>query len=374
MWLAAWAATPKEILVTQFRIEQVAGRSETEREAVLADPGFGSQFSDHLALIDWDSEQGWHDHRIVGYQPFTLDPASAVLHYAQEAFEGLKAYAHADGSIWRFRAEVNAARLQRSCRRLALPELSVKDFLDGIDQLVAVDRQWVPRGKEQSLYLRPFMFARSEFLAVKPSTKVTYAVIASPSGSYFGGSGITPVKIWFTREFSRAAPGGTGFAKCGGNYAASMIAQQEAEANGCSQVAFLDAVEHRYVEELGGMNVCALTSTGQLITPMLTDSILEGVTRSAVLRLAADMGLEVQERRLTQEELYGRIDDGSITEVFACGTAAIITPVASFSDAEGTHQVGDGSVGATTLALRTQLTDIQYGQRPDPYGWMRQIV
>lgn len=360
--------------MTEFRLEVAPSRTAAEREAVLAGPGFGSNFSDHMTLIDWSKDRGWHDHRVVPYAPFTLDPASAVLHYAQEVFEGLKAYAHADGSVWRFRAEVNAARLQRSCRRLALPELSVEDFLASVDRLVEVDRDWVPRGAEQSLYLRPFMFARSPLLAVKPSTKVTYAVIASPSGSYFGGSGVAPVKIWFSRDFTRAAPGGTGFAKCGGNYAASMVAQQEAEANGCSQVAFLDAVERRFVEELGGMNLFAVTADGRVVTPRLTDSILEGVTRSAVLQLAAESGLNVEERRLEQAELYRGIDDGSIAEVFACGTAAIITPVASFADTEGTHVVGDGSPGKTTLALRQRLTEIQYGQRPDPHGWMHRII
>ena len=360
--------------MADFRLDTATRRPQAEREAILADPGFGSNFSDHMVLIDWNPERGWHDHRIVGYAPFTLDPASAVFHYAQEAFEGLKAYAHEDGSIWRFRADVNAARFQRSARRLALPELSVDDFLTGIDRLVEVDREWVPRGAEQSLYLRPFMFAHSAFLAVKPSTSVTYAVIASPSGAYFGGSGGQPVKIWVSRDFSRAAPGGTGFAKCGGNYAASMVAQQEAEAAGCSQVAFLDAVEHRYVEELGGMNLFAVTADGRVITPALTDSILEGVTRSAVLRLAADAGLAVEERRLSQQELHRGIDDGGIREVFACGTAAIITPVASFTDPDGTHTVADGQPGTTTLDLRRQLTEIQYGRRPDPYGWMHRIV
>ena len=360
--------------MADFRLEPAVRRPQAEREAILASPGFGSNFSDHMVLIDWDPERGWHDHRVVGYAPFTLDPASAVFHYAQEAFEGLKAYAHADGSIWRFRADVNAARLQRSARRLALPELNVNDFLTGIDRLVEVDRDWVPRQAEQSLYLRPFMFAHSAFLAVKPSIEVTYAVIASPSGAYFGGSGVQPVKIWFSRDFCRAAPGGTGFAKCGGNYAASMVAQQEAEAAGCSQVAFLDAVEHRYVEELGGMNLFAVTTDGHVITPELTDSILEGVTRSAILRLAADSGLTVEERRFAQQELYQGIDDGIIREVFACGTAAIITPVASFADPDGVHIVADGQPGETTLALRQQLTEIQYGQRPDPYGWMHRIV
>lgn len=360
--------------MTEFAVHRVDKGSAEERARILADPGFGVRFSDHMALVDWTTERGWHDHRIVGYAPFTLDPASAVFHYAQEVFEGLKAYAHADGSLWRFRAEVNAARFQRSARRLGLPELSIEDFLASVDALVRVDQDWVPRGEEQSLYLRPFMYARSPSLAVKPSSSVGYAVIASPSGAYFGGSGLQPVTIWFTREYSRAAPGGTGFAKCGGNYAASMIAQREAEAHGCSQVAFLDAAEHRYVEELGGMNLFAVTDNGQVITPRVTETILEGVTRSAILRLAADSGLVVEERRLELSELYSGLDEGRFTEVFACGTAAIITPVAGFRDSDGEHIVADGRPGVTTLMLRRQLTEIQYGLRPDPYGWMHRIA
>ena len=360
--------------MTSFTIHDAPVRTEEERAAVLSDPGFGARFSDHMALIEWTSEEGWHDRRIVGYGPFELDPAAAVFHYAQEAFEGLKAYAHADGSVWRFRAEVNADRFQRSCRRLGLPELPAEDFLASVDELVTIDRDWVPTGQEQSLYLRPFMFARSPFLAVKPSTVVTYAVIASPSGAYFGGSGVQPVDIWFTRDYSRAAPGGTGFAKCGGNYAASMIAQQEAEANGCSQVGFVDAVEHRYVEELGGMNLFAVTTDGRVLTPALTDSILEGVTRGAILRLATESRLTVEERRITLDELYAGIDDGTIGEVFACGTAAIVTPVGSLRDRDGVHIVGDGTPGRVTLSLRTTLTDLQYGLRADTHGWMHRII
>ena len=357
-----------------FHVHPAHRASPAAREVALTDPGFGTRFSDHMARIDWAAGRGWYDHRIVGYGPFELDPASAVFHYAQEAFEGLKAYAHADGSIWRFRAEVNAERFARSCRRLGLPELPVEDFLASVDELVALDRDWVPTGAEQSLYLRPFMFARSPMLAVKPSTSVTYAVIASPSGSYFGGSGLQGVDIWFTRDYTRAAPGGTGFAKCGGNYAASMVAQAEAEAEGCSQVGFVDAAEHRYVEELGGMNLFLVTDDAVLITPELTDTILEGVTRSAILQLAADLGLTVEERRVPLEELFGGLDAGTITEVFACGTAAVITPVASLSDVDGRHRVGDGEPGEATLALRGRLTDIQYGRAADVYGWMHRIV
>ena len=360
--------------MTDFTITVEPRSTAEQRAEILTSPGFGARFSDHMTLIDWTADTGWTNHRVVPYAPFTLDPASAVLHYAQEAFEGLKAYAHADGSVWRFRAEVNAERFQRSCRRLGLPELSTDDFLASVDRLVEVDRDWVPTGAEQSLYLRPFMFARSPFLAVKPSTSVTYAVIASPSGAYFGGTGVQPVDIWFTRDFSRAAPGGTGFAKCGGNYAASMIAQQEAEANGCSQVGFVDAVEHRYVEELGGMNLFAVTTDGRVLTPALTDSILEGVTRGAILRLATESRLTVEERRITLDELYAGIDDGTIGEVFACGTAAIVTPVGSLRDRDGVHIVGDGTPGRVTLSLRTTLTDLQYGLRADTHGWMHRII
>ncbi|MGD8215920.1 branched-chain amino acid aminotransferase [Aestuariimicrobium sp. Y1814] len=361
-------------MTTTFTIEQATGRSAQEREALLAAPGFGTIFSDHMSRIDWTADGGWHDHRVVGYAPFALDPASAVFHYAQEAFEGLKAYAHADGSVWRFRADVNAERFQRSCRRLGLPELPVEDFLASVDELVTLDQAWVPRGEEQSLYLRPFMFARTAALAVKPSTQVTYAVIASPSGAYFGGSGVVPVDIWFTRSYSRSAPGGTGFAKCGGNYAASMVAQQEAEANGCSQVGFVDATEHQWVEELGGMNLFAVSADGELVTPQLSETILEGVTRGAVLTLVEDAGLSVTERRVSLDELYEGIDSGHFTELFACGTAAVITPVASLKDEDGQHVVSGREPGATTLALRQQLTDIQYGLAEDRHGWMHRIV
>ncbi|MDF1488316.1 branched-chain amino acid aminotransferase [Tessaracoccus caeni] len=360
--------------MTTFAIEKTTGRSAEERAAILANPGFGSNFSDHMTLIDWTADKGWHDHRVVPYGPFTLDPASAVLHYAQEAFEGLKAYARADGSVWRFRADVNAARFARSCRRLGLPELSEEDFLASIDELVRVDHDWVPTGDEQSLYIRPFIFARSPYLAVKPSTTVTYAVIASPSGAYFAGGGVQPVDIWFTRDYTRAAPGGTGFAKCGGNYASSMVAQIEAEANGCSQVGFVDAVERRYVEELGGMNLFAITADGRLITPALTETILKGVTRGAILQLASDAGLKVEETRIARDDLFADIDAGRVTEVFACGTAAVITPVASFKDPDGIHAVGSREPGPRTLELRRALTEIQYGLRPDTHGWMTQIL
>ena len=360
--------------MAEFRLETAVRRPEAERNAILAAPGFGSNFSDHMVVIDWDRERGWHDHRITGYAPFTLDPASAVFHYAQEAFEGLKAYAHADGSLWRFRAEVNAARFQRSARRLALPELSTGDFLAGIDRLVEVDRDWVPRGAEQSLYLRPFMFAHSAFLAVKPSATVTYAVIASPSGAYFGGSGVQPVKIWVSRDFSRAAPGGTGFAKCGGNYAASLAAANEAAAHGCGQVLYLDGAEHRWLEECGTMNFMMITAGGQLVTPAL-GSILDGITRDSLLTLAGEHGLEAVERPISIDELRDGIASGQVTETFACGTAAVITPITGFDSPEhGAQVVGDGEPGEKTGRLRAHLLDIQYGRAEDRHGWMHRVA
>src|SRR6476661_67794 len=257
-------------------------RSDDERAAVLAAPGFGKYFTDHMALATWTAGHGWHSAQVRPYGPLQLDPSAAVLHYAQEIFEGLKAYRHADGSVWAFRPDQNAARFQRSARRLALPELPADDFVEAVRALVAADVDWVPAfgSGEASLYLRPFMFASEAFLGVRPASEVTFCVIASPAGAYFSG-GVQPVSIWLSSEYTRAAPGGTGAAKCGGNYAASLAAQVEATANGCDQVAFLDAVERRWVEELGGMNLYFVHRDGSIVTPELTGTILEGITRSS---------------------------------------------------------------------------------------------
>ena len=263
-----------------------ARAATAERQAILDDPGFGVHFTDHMAVATWTAADGWHDSAVVPYGPFSLDPATAVLHYAQEVFEGLKAYRHADGSVWLFRPDQNAARMVRSSARLALPELPAADFLASIDALVAADAAWVPSAAEQSLYLRPFMFASEAFLGVRPAQRVTYCCIASPAGPYFA-SGVRPVSIWISTRYTRAAPGGTGAAKCGGNYAASLVAQQEAASHGCDQVMFADAAEHAWLEELGGMNVYVVTADNELLTPELTGSILEGVTRDSILTLAA---------------------------------------------------------------------------------------
>jgi branched-chain amino acid aminotransferase len=352
---------------------------DDQREAVLANPGFGKTFTDHMVLATWAAGHGWHDAKVTAYGPLSLDPSAAVLHYAQEVFEGMKAYRHADGSIWTFRPEVNAARFARSARRLALPELTAGDFIESLRALVTADERWVPAGDggEASLYLRPFMFASEAFLGVRPAVRVTYCVIASPAGPYFAG-GLKPVSIWLSTEYSRAAPGGTGEAKCGGNYAASLAAQVQATTNGCDQVAFLDAVERQWVEELGGMNLFFVQGDGTLVTPELTGTILEGVTRSSVLELAADLGLKVDERRISIDEWRDGAASGEITEVFACGTAAAVTPVGRLAWQGGEVVIGDhhvnSGVGSVTASLRSSLLDLQYGRAADTRGWLTRLV
>jgi branched-chain amino acid aminotransferase len=340
---------------------------------MLANPGFGMYFTDHMAVATWTAADGWHDSAIVPYGPFSLDPATAVLHYAQQVFEGLKAYRHDDGSIWTFRPDQNAERMHRSARRLALPVLPAEDFLCSIEELVAADIGWVPTAPEQSLYLRPFMFATEAFLGVRPAKRVTYCCIASPAGAYFA-SGVKPINIWISKIHSRAAPGGTGAAKCAGNYAASLLPQQQASEHGCDQVMFADAAEHRWMEELGGMNVYLMTTDNELITPELTGSILEGVTRDSILTLASEFGLTPVERRIEITELLDGIGSGTVTELFACGTAAVATPIGTLHDEEGSYQVGSGESGETTLAIRQRLLDIQYGRADDKYGWLRRIL
>lgn len=350
-----------------------AGAADGIREAVLADPGFGRHFTPHMVTARWTREAGWHDGRVEPYGPIVLDPAAAVLHYAQEVFEGLKAYRHADGSVWAFRPEANAERFARSARRLALPELPPVDMLRSLEVLVAADREWVPAGEEQSLYLRPFMFASEPFLGVRPADEVRYVLIASPAASYFGG-GARPVAIWLTTTFTRAAPGGTGTAKCGGNYAAGLAAQLEAAEHGCQQVCFLDAAERRWVEELGGMNLFFVHADGRIVTPALTGTILEGITRSALLEIAKDLGHDVAEERVDVDDWRRGAADGSITEVFACGTAAVITPLGRLVWDGGEVVHGDGEAGPVTVALRSGLLDIQYGRAADPRGWMRRLA
>lgn len=351
--------------------ESLDHRSEADLEAIFADPGFGRHFTDHMGVATWTRDEGWHDAEVRPYGPLQIDPASAVLHYAQEIFEGLKAYRHADGSVWLFRPEKNAERFIRSAHRLALPELPVEDFIAGVEAVVRADQRWVPSGAEQSLYLRPFMIAHENFLGVRAAHRALFAVIASPVGAYFPG-GVKPVDIWVSTHFNRAGAGGTGAAKCGGNYAASLLPQEEAHARGCSQVLFLDASEHRWIEELGGMNLCFITADGRLVTPELSGSILEGVTRDSILTVAGDLGLEVEERRVDFTQLLDDIRSGAVTEVFACGTAAVVTPINGFKapDLEVTIPAAPGEY---TMRIREMLLDIQYGRREDTHGWMRRV-
>ncbi len=341
-------------------------------KGVWADPGFGQHFTDHMAVAKWTLDQGWHDDRLVDYAPITMDPASAVYHYAQEIFEGLKAYRHADGSVWLFRPEANAERFKNSAHRLALPVLPPEDFVTSVRQLTALDSRWVPGGAEQSLYLRPFMMAAENYLGVRPAHSVLYAVIASPVGSYFSG-GVAPVDIWLSTDFSRVAPGGTGSAKCGGNYAASLLAQELAYEQGCSQVLFVDAVEKRWIEELGGMNFFLITADDELVTPELNGNILPGVTRDSLLTIAPELGLKPVERQVSLEEVTSGITSGAIRELFACGTAAVITPIRSLKSKDAEYVI-DVDQATHTIPLRNHLLDIQYGRIPDNHGWMQQVV
>ena len=350
-----------------------APRSPSERAALLESPAFGTVFTDHMARITWTADGGWQDRRVEKHGPLLLDPAAAVLHYGQEIFEGLKAYRHADGSVWTFRAHANAARFAASARRLALPELPAEDFLGSIEALVATDAAWVPDGDETSLYLRPFMYASEAFLGVRPARAVEYLVIASPVGPYFAG-GVRPVAIWVAEDFHRAGPGGTGAAKCGGNYAASLLPQQEAYEKGCEQVCFLDAATNTQLEELGGMNVFMVSASGTVTTPALSGTILEGVTRSSVIALLRASGREVIERSIPLAELRAGLQDGSVAEVFACGTAAVVTPIGRLAAEDFDLMVGDGGTGPVTAGIRSALTDIQYGRAADPHGWMHRIV
>ena len=359
---------------TTFALTERPERASAEAIAeVLANPGFGTTFTEHMVLVDWDATQGWHDARIVPYGPIPLEPSAAVFHYGQEIFEGMKAYRHEDGTIWTFRPERNAERFNNSARRLALPELPPTTFLDAIKELVTLDQAWVPEAGtgETSLYLRPFMIATEEALGVRPSNKALFCVIASPAGAYFAG-GLKPVSLWVSEKYVRAAEGGTGAAKCGGNYAASLASQAEGIEHGCDQVVFLDAAEHRYVEELGGMNLFFVYADGRLVTPKLTGTILPGVTRSSLVELARERGMDVQERLFSIDEWRDGVASGEITEVFACGTAAVISPVGRLAWNGGEVAMPDRH--EVTMSLRQELLDIQYGRGEDGHGWLYQLV
>ena len=344
-----------------------------ERAERLANPGFGRVFTDHMVTIRYSEDRGWHDARVSARAPLTLDPATSVLHYAQEIFEGLKAYRTADGGVSLFRPIDNARRFRQSARRMAMAELPEALFLQSLRELVNVDRDWIPEIEGGALYLRPFMFASEVFLGVKPASEYLYMVIASPVGSYFKG-GAPSISLWVSQDYTRAAPGGTGAAKCGGNYAASLIAQAEASRQGCDQVVFLDAVERRYVEELGGMNIFFVFDDGTIATPPLAGTILAGITRDSVLALAGEAGLQVREEPYSIDQWRADAASGRLREAFACGTAAVVTPIGSVASPEGRFTIGNAGPGEITTQLRDALVAIQRGQAPDAHGWIERIA
>jgi len=343
-----------------------------ERAARLVDPGFGRVFTDHMVTVRWTHDRGWCDAEVRPREPFQLDPASAVLHYAQEIFEGLKAYRTRNGGVYLFRPERNARRFQQSAERLAMPIVPEELFLRAIEELVKIDSAWIPGG-EGSLYLRPFMFANEAFLGVRPSLEYLFVVIASPVGAYFKG-GKKAVSVWLSETYTRAAPGGTGAAKCGGNYAASLLAQAEATKHGCDQVVFLDAAQHRWVEELGGMNVFFVFDDGSMLTPPLGGTILPGVTRDAILTLAREEGRTVREELYSYDQWRADAQSGKLRECFACGTAAVVSPIGEIKSASGDFVIGNGAGGSVTDGLKAKLVGIQRGEIPDTQGWVHKVL
>ena len=362
----------------EFTITPTANPTpDAERAKILEDPAFGQQFTDHMVSIDWTEDEGWHNAQVRANEPISLDPASNVFHYGQAIFEGLKAYRHADGSITAFRPEQNAKRLNNSANRMAMPELPEEVFLEAVRQIVDIDKAWVPEaGGEASLYLRPFMIGTEKTLGVKPSSSYSFYIIASPAGAYFSG-GVKPVSVWISEDYVRAAPGGTGDAKFAGNYAASLLAQQQAAEKGCDQVVWLDAIERKYIEEMGGMNLMFVEGSGadaKIITPALSGSLLPGITRKSLLQVAEDLGYSTEERKITVEEWRSGVENGTITETMACGTAAVITPVGTVKSNEGEFTVNNNEAGEITMAMRERLRGIQTGEVEDTHGWNTVLI
>ena len=343
----------------------------TRAEAIV-DPGFGKVFTDHMVTIEWDEDRGWHSATLGPRGPLSLDPACAVLHYAQEIFEGLKAYRLADGTMALFRPEQNARRFNHSADRLAMPHVPEDVFVEAIRQLVLADRDWFPTVEGGSLYVRPFMIATEAFLGVRPAKQYKFLVIVSAAGNYFK-SGAPAVSIWVSQDYTRAAPGGTGAAKCGGNYAASLVPHANAVRRGHDQVCFLDAAEHRWVEELGGMNLFFVLDDGTLITPPLTGTILAGITRDSLITLAREDGLTVVEERYAIDQWRADAESGRLTEAFACRTAAVVTAIGKVASRDGEFVVGSGGTGQTTQRLRDKLVAIQRGTAEDRHGWVMRL-
>ena len=358
-----------------FRTEPKSSPTPADHRAdLMAKPAFGRVFTDHMAIMKYTQAKGWHDAAITARAPLSIDPAASVLHYAQEIFEGLKAYRTEGGAIALFRPDQNAKRFRASAARMAMADLPEELFISAIENLVRHDADWVPAGEGKSLYIRPFMIAVDAFLGVKPASDYLFVVIACPVEGYFSACGAGCVSVWVSEDYSRAASGGTGAAKCGGNYAASLLAQQDSLHNRCEQVLFLDSQEHRFVEEMGGMNVMFVRDDNTLVTPPLTGTILPGITRDSLMVLARDMGMNVAETPLDIDEIFSGVASGRYIEAFACGTAAVVAPIGSLRRRSGVVTFGDGQTGGKmALTLRRKLTDIQSGCGPDPYGW-RSII
>ena len=345
------------------------------RDALVAEGGFGQYYTDHMVICQWDEKSGWAEPELVPYGPLSLDPATAVFHYGQEIFEGMKAYRQPDGGIALFRPEANAKRFARSAARLALPEMPVELFMETVEALVKQDAGWVPNKVGESLYIRPFMIATEVGLGVRPSNKATYILIATPAGAYFDPS--KAVSVWISTEYVRASQGGTGEAKCGGNYAASLVAQKAAAKEGCDQVVWLDAVERKWVEEMGGMNLYFVKGKGKdatIFTPKLTGTLLPGVTRDSILSVAADLGYKVEEGMISTSDWQAGIASGEITETFACGTAAVVSPIGQAKSTMGTWVTGDGQPGVITMQIRNHLLAIQHGNLEDKHGWVKRVL
>ncbi|QJC21448.1 branched-chain amino acid aminotransferase [Arcanobacterium buesumense] len=351
-------------------VEHPAPASEEKYRAVMKSLKFGEGFGDYMARVSWDGERGWHGHRIEPYGPLALDPAGAVLHYGQEVFEGLKAYRHADGSVWTFRPAYNAARLNASNQRLMIPQFPIEDFLGSIAALVRADRRWVPASAGASLYLRPFVFGSEAFLGVRAANRFEYAVVASPSGPYFT-HGFTPINVWVEQTHHRAGPGGMGDVKTGGNYAASFYAKSHAFERGFDEVLFLDAATNSFIDELGAMNVFVVMADGSVRTPALSGTILPGSTRSAILYILDDEGVLAHEESIGLDELWAGIKSGAVVEMFACGTAAAVVSIGSLTKG---HERLNLPGSAFAHRIYKALTDIQFGIAPDRFGWMYKLA
>ena len=341
-----------------------------ETRKPLPDPDtlvFGKTFTDHMFLMNYDAGQGWHDPRIVPYGPLSLEPSCMVFHYAQELFEGMKAYRTPEGKVQLFRPMENALRFNSSCERMCVPAIDPDFFVDAVKALVKVDQAWVPNKKGASLYIRPFVFATDPSLGVHASHSYLFVIILCPVGSYYA-EGINPVKIYVEDADVRAVRGGTGYTKCGGNYAASLRAGERAEEKGYSQVLWLDGVERKYIEEVGAMNVL-FKIDGKVVTPALTGSVLPGITRKSCLELLRDWGVSVEERLISAQELFDAAESGKLEEAWGTGTAAVVSPIGELAMGDKVVTVNGGQIGRLTQRLYDTLTGIQWGTEPDPYGW-----